>query len=174
MQLAALRKSKRKLFFKTSFTLTLLCLFCGATNSANAKSQVGQWGLGITNLGPNFVSPQLSAEWQSTKASAVEIQFGIDTVANSNSLSLGARYQRHLFLEESLIYSVYLGGGLMSSTTGEATSSSGFYFETGGLASFYLEGLPNLAFQVGSGLRLETPGGSRIRTVFFGGFHYYF
>jgi hypothetical protein len=159
-------------FMNFLLTLSLGALCVGAENS-QARNLVGHKGLGVTNVGPGFGSPQISAVWQMTQGSAIEAEFGIDTLQTANSLSLGLRYQKHLFLEESLYYSVYLGGGLLNAPSG-ATSSSGFYVESGGLATFFLANQPNLALQVGSGVRMETPASSRIRTVFFGGFHYYF
>lgn len=164
------RAQKRNFFLKT---LASLAIFTCAAQSP-AKVQTNHWGIGVTNVGPNFGSPQISTEWQMGRASALELLVGIDTIQNSNSLSLGGRFNRHLFIEESLDYNAYLGGGLISSTDSSGGAASGYYFETGAMANIYLSGLPNLGIQLGSGLRLESPGGSRIRTVFFSGFHYYF
>jgi len=164
-----------KIFKNFALSIVILILSTlGLVDFTNAKVQVAHIGIGVTNIGPGFSSPQISVEWQMDKASSLEGMMGIDTLQNSNSLSLGARFNRHLFIEESLDYSVYLGGGLMNQGASEGTSSSGFFFEAGGMANVYLSGLPNLGIQLGSGLRMESPTSSRIRTVFFSGFHYYF
>lgn len=161
------QKSRKKLACFLLVSLLLVSL------PSHAKVQPAHWGFGVTSAGPGYGSPQLSAEWAMNIASSLEVLMGMDTVENSNSLSLGARFNRHLFIEESLDYSAFLGGGILSASVGGA-AASGFYFETGALANFYLTGLPNLGLQLGSGFRLESPGSSRIRSIFFGGFHYYF
>lgn len=146
--------------------------------AASGKDLRGRWGFGISNIGPGQ-TPTLSADWHVTQASGFEFNLGVDTGADANLLSLAARFHRNLFIEDHLLYSLYLGGGLISqqSTTvagAVATSSSGYLLEVGTAAKFFLTGLPNLGLSIGGGLRLESMGGVRFRSAVNGGMHYYF
>ena len=86
---------------------------------------------------------------------------------------LGGQYKRNLFIEEQLNFYVGMTGGLLTKTPA-GTSQSGYLLEAVLGSEAFLTGLPNLGLHVASGFRLESPGGARLKTVFYCGMHYYF
>jgi hypothetical protein len=146
----------------------------GSRAAARGKDLRGRWGLGVANIGPSQ-TPTVSADWHVTQASGFSFDLGVDTSAAANLLSLAARFNRNLFIEDYMLYYLYLGGGLVSQQGSGATdSSSGYLVEAGTAAKFFLQALPNLGLSLGGGVRLESLGGVRFRTVVNGGMHYYF
>jgi|GEM_PF-1443982 len=139
---------------------------------AYGKNLRGRWGFGLANIGPGQ-TPTLSADWHVTQASGFEFDLGVDTSSNANLMSLAARFNRNLFIEDHLLYYLYLGAGLISQQVADE-NASGYLVEAGTAAKFFLAGLPNLGLSLGGGLRLESLGGVRFRTVLNGGMHYYF
>ncbi len=155
---------------KTKFFLIVsLVLFAVPTTHAGGRDMSGRWGLGVSNIGPGLF-PGLSLDWQMSQVGSTQFLLGIDTATGSNHLLLGARYNRNLFIEESLHFSINFGGGLQST----AANGSGFFIDTGFENKFFLQNLPNLAFSAGGGIRLITGGSMQFKTIAIFGMHYYF
>jgi hypothetical protein len=153
--------------------LNLLLLTAPMTVWAGGKNLTGRVGFGATDVGAGYSTPALSAEWNFSQSTGMQVNFGIDTVNGANSLQISARYLRNLFIEDSLFYSLYVGAGLLTSTA-SSVSSSGYLVDTGMMARFFLPNLPNLGLEALTGFRLESPGSVRIRTTLGVGVRYYF
>lgn len=148
-------------------------IFATEKTFASGKDLSGRFGLGSSEIGSGTASPSFSLDWQMDRSSAAQLNLGLDTGASQDSFLLGARYYRNLFIENPLQFSIFLGAGLVSKQVADA-SASGYLLEAGTQAKFFLPQLPNLGISLANAFRMESPGGVRIRSVFFASFHYYF
>ncbi len=153
-------------------TIATLGALAAPESKFGGKDLSRRWGLGVDNIGPGQ-TPTLSVNWHVTRASAFGFNLGIDTTQGANFLELTGRLNRHIFIEDNMFFDLYMGAGV-SSQQATGGSSIGYVLEGGTSARFFLEGLPNLALGVGGGLRLESIGSIRFRSVVNAGAHYYF
>ncbi len=140
-----------------------------------ARNLTTRWGFGANHIEPSTdMTPVLSARYHFGESSSAEGFLGLDTDDTRDYMLWGVRYYRNLFLEDHMNFSLTLAGGLLSQLNTSNTAASGYLVETGLNGEFFLAGLPNLGLQLNTSLRLESPRGARIRSVFSTGFFYYF
>lgn len=159
---------------KVAARRALLTLFALAPLVASAKELAGHFGFGVANLGiGGGIPPSLSVDWHITPASAFEFDLGIDTDSASNLLLLGARYFRHVYIEENALFSAVAGGGLLSQQI-SGSSKSGYYLELGAGAKYFLPGTSNLGLGFVGSLGIRSAGTVRFMTQALFSVHYYF
>ena len=134
--------------------------------------KISRLGLGVSNVGPGNGPVAISVLTQMGHQMGVQVDLGLDTRTGSDSMLIGLLYRRPLFLEESQSFDVFIGGGLKNAYRSGA-NASGYFFEGGFGARFFLKGLPNLGFMLNGGLRVESPEKISLRSFVSMGFHYY-
>ncbi len=169
------RVKSRHSIFRIVIGALMVLITLGTPFYANARNLSGRLGAGATHVGPGEgTAPLFSILYHQGISSSFGGLFGIDTQTSTNTLMMGAQYKRNLFIEEQLNFYVGMSGGLLTKTPPGATSASGYLLEAVLGSEAFLTGLPNLGIHVASGFRLESPGGARLKTVFYCGMHYYF
>lgn len=157
---------------KIGMACLVFAMGSGVSKQSSAVELENRWGLGMTNLSGS-TGAAIGVDWRMSRANSVEFIAGFDTDDTSQFSELGARLHRALYIEDQMVHSLYLGGGLASTGSG-GSSKSGFIAETGLASKFFLSGLPNFGLGLGGGVRLNSAGDIKIRTQFFGSFFYYF
>ncbi len=150
-----------------------LCLLVG--HKSLGKDLTGRWGFGATHLElSGNLTPAFAARYHLSESNHTEGFFGIDSDDSKDFMLWGIRYNRNLFLEDNMNFSLGLAGGLLSELKADATPGSGYLIEAALSGEFFLPGLPNLGFNLSTAFRFESPRGARMRTCFLSGFFYYF
>lgn len=155
----------------------LLPLVMLLSMAASARHLESRTGFGMT-LHSYRQMPALSMHYHMTDYQSTVVMAGINTDPNDKMFVLGGKYYQNAHLEENLNFYVGVGGFILSSKAGGATSSTGF--ELDGLfgAEFFFAGLPNLGIQFETGVGIRTLRQVSISTIgsgFLGGaIHYYF
>ncbi len=143
--------SKPKIFKRWStrlynFSLALVTLAGVLIGTpSQSKDLANRLGVGISNIGA-LSKEAVSLDWQLTNATGFEVNFALATQGDENGgWDLGFRASRNIFIEDNMLFSLFVGGGLLQSKT-SGTSATGYLIETGLGAKFFFEGLPNLGF----------------------------
>ena len=154
-------------------TLSLAALIAAFTSlNAGAKDLIGRLGVGVSNIGAK-TTEAFSIDWQLTQASGVEANLGLATQSESGGWELGIRASRNLFVEDNMLFSLFVGGAVLQQKVG-GVSSTGYLIETGLGSIFFLEGLPNLGFGFRGSFQMIDVGSLTLQVAPIFGMHYYF
>jgi len=152
------------------FVIVFLSFF--AVSNAKAKDLQDRMGLGLTNIGSRSLEAA-SLDWQITNATAFELNFGLDTQSNSGGWQLGVRGSRNLYVEDNMLFSLFIGAALAQEKTSGA-SSTGYLVETGIGSKFFMPGLPNLGFGFRAAFQVEDIDDLTLKIAPIFSMHYYF
>lgn len=155
-----------------SWALKFLC-FVTISTPALAKDLSGRLGVGLSNIGSRSTEA-FSIDWQSTRATSFEINLGLDTQKNEGGWELGFRASRNLFIEDNLLFSIFVGASLLQQKTTTGTANTGYMVETGLGSKFFLQGLPNLGLGFRGAFQLSDITSMRLAVVPVFSVHYYF
>lgn len=150
--------------------MILICATQFAT-AGHCKDLTGRLGVGVSNIGLK-TTEALSVDWQATQATAFEVNLGLATQSSSGGWDLGFRASRNLFIEDNMLFSVFVGGALVQEKT-SGISKTGYLVETGLGSKFFFSGLPNLGFSVKGALQVVDVGNLSIQIAPIFGIHYY-
>lgn len=128
--------------------------------------------MGLSNVGAQSTEA-ISLDWQPTQATGFEVNLGLDTQNSTGGWEFGLRASRNLFIEDNMIFSLFVGGSLVQQKT-STTSNTGYRVETGLGGKFFLDGLPNLGFGFRGAFQLTDVNKMRIAIVPVFSIHYYF
>ncbi|HEY8280608.1 MAG TPA: hypothetical protein VIH99_13340 [Bdellovibrionota bacterium] len=159
---------KANMSYRAAF-LVMILFGCLSAHSAEAlvsteqKNLGGRIGLGFTNqmvVTENRTIPALSAKYYAGRATAFGLGVGFDTKSGDNSLALGLKGFKNVFMESNTIF--YLGMGLAYvNHVGSKFQGSAFLG-----AEFFFERMPSLGFSFEAGVRGDSTSGSfAIRTI---------
>jgi hypothetical protein len=165
----------RAAFLSLAITLLLSASNAFAVLPGEEKNLRGRLGLGFTNqiaVAADRTVPALSTKYYVSRGTALGLGVGFDTRANDNTMALGLKGYKNVFLESNLIF--YIGMGfafvnhLGSKFQGSAFLGSEFFFER----------VPSLGLSFEVGLRGDSTTGSfAIRTTgdsfLTAGMHFY-
>jgi hypothetical protein len=164
--------SKIAPYMRLTGLLLALGLFVSGLSSASAKDLSNRMGVGISNIG-NKTTESVSLDWQLTNATGVEANFGLATQSDAGGWDLGFRASRNLFIEENMLFSLFVGAALKQNKVAGA-SSTGYLIETGVGSKFFFEGLPNLGFSFRGAFQIVDIGDLKLQIAPIFGIHYYF
>lgn len=151
--------------------LKIILLACSTT--AMAKDLSGRLGAGISNLGSSTLEAA-SIDWQPTRATGFEFNLGLNSSEADGGWSFGIRASRNLFIEEHMIFSLFVGGSVLQEKTSSTTTATGYLVETGIGSKFFIQGLPNLGFGFRGALQIEDVTGFKLKIAPAMSVHYYF
>ncbi|HVJ63970.1 MAG TPA: hypothetical protein VM901_01810 [Bdellovibrionota bacterium] len=140
--------------------------------SAHAKDLSGRLGMGISNVGGS-TTEAVSVDWQLTQATSFEANLGLSTKGDNGGWDLGFRASRNLFIEENMLFSLFVGGALVQEKE-NAISATGYMLEAGLGSKFFIEGLPNLGFGFRGAFQMIDVDGMKLQIAPIFSSHYYF
>jgi len=149
------------------FSFFAVCLTVEARPANNG------FGFGVSHIGNGQV-PKLSVAWKNSQSTTLQAYTGFSNEAAASNFSVGAEFQRNLFIEDNQDFYFYLGGGFDSNQVENGSGSLGYILESGAGSEIFLSGLPNLGLNFSGGFALSTGGGTRLQTRVGFGMHYYF
>lgn len=139
---------------------------------AQAKDLSNRLGVGLSNIGSRSTEA-FSLDWQLTQATGFELNLGLATRGSVGGWDIGFRASRNLFIEDNMLFALFVGGGLLQEKVAGA-SSTGYMIETGIGSKFFLEGLPNLGFSFKGSFQMIDVGDLTLQIAPIFGVHYYF